>query len=216
MHKKPNRVQTIREEKINTLIHGLGILFVILSSPFLILKARMFSVSMIVAVSVYAFGMLAVYSSSTIYHALQTPHLKVKANIIDHISIYLLIGGTYTPLIIHYTRPETALIFLTVQWSIILAGAILKLFFTGKYEIVSVGLYMTLGWMIIFVIKQVLHNMPPVIFNWIIAGGISYSVGIIFYRRHQAYYAHNIWHCFVLAGTIFHFIGIYKSLDQII
>lgn len=208
------RVQTSLEEKLNAISHGIGILLVLFAMPFLIIKATQQQDSlMVLGVSIFSFGMLAVYLSSTIYHWITNPRLKTRANIIDHISIFFLIGGTYAPIILHYLPGNTAAIFLAIQWSIIFAGVMLKLFYTGRYEWLSVTLYVCLGWMLVFVIKPLSVTMPSTIFYWIIAGGIAYTVGVIFYVLEDRRHAHNIWHCFVLAGTILHFVAIYKSLD---
>ena len=210
----PYRAQTDLEENVNAITHGLGILLSLIAIPLLIIKSTQSKdLIMIWGVSIFSFGMLAVYLSSTVYHSLREPKLKRLANIIDHISIFFLIGGTYTPLILHYIPPDTATAFLAIQWSIILAGVVLKLFFTGKYEWLSVALYIMLGWMLIFVIKPLILTMPATIFFWIIGGGICYTTGVIFYVLENKKHAHNIWHCFVLAGTIMHFIAVYKSLD---
>ncbi len=208
------RVQTDLEENVNAITHGLGIILALIATPFLIVKSTQNQdFSMIWGVSIFSFGMLAVYLSSTVYHSLREPKLKRIANIVDHISIFFLIGGTYTPLILHYIPFDKATAFLTVQWSIILAGAVLKIFFTGKYEWLSVALYIMLGWMLVFVIKPLIQTIPADIFFWIIGGGVCYTLGIIFYIREHKKHAHNIWHLFVLAGTIMHFVAIYKSLD---
>ncbi len=210
----PYRAQTNLEENVNAITHGLGILLSLIAIPFLIVKStESEDFVMVWGVSIFSFGMLAVYLSSTVYHSLREPKRKRVANIIDHISIFFLIGGTYTPLILHYVPRETATSFLTVQWLIILAGIIMKLFFTGRYEWISVALYISLGWMLVFVIKPLLHTMPYNILSWIIGGGVCYTLGVIFYVREHKKHAHNIWHLFVLAGTVMHFIAVYKSLD---
>ncbi len=210
----PYRAQTDLEENVNAITHGLGILLSLIAIPFLIVKStESEDFVMVWGVSIFSFGMLAVYLSSTVYHSLREPKLKRVANIVDHISIFFLIGGTYTPLILHYIPRETAAIFLTAQWLIILGGIIMKLFFTGRYEWLSVALYISLGWMLVFVIKPLIHTMPSHIFLWIIGGGICYTFGVIFYIREHKKHAHNIWHLFVLAGTVMHFIAVYKSLD---
>ncbi|MDQ6845808.1 MAG: hemolysin III family protein [Bacteroidota bacterium] len=210
----PYRVQTTLEENVNAVTHGLGVILSLIFMPFLIIKAlHSQDVLMVWGVSVFSFGMLAVYMSSTIYHSLREPKLKRLANIVDHISIFFLIGGTYTPIILHYIPERTATVFLTVQWSVIFAGIVLKLFFTGKYEWLSVSLYIVLGWMLVFVIKPLIITMPSNIFFWIIAGGVCYTFGVVFYVLENKKHAHNIWHCFVLAGTILHFIAVYKSID---
>ncbi|MEO8108921.1 MAG: hemolysin III family protein [Ginsengibacter sp.] len=211
------RIQTALEEKLNAISHGIGMLLVLIAMPFLIVKATQTQdVLMIWGVSIFSFGMLFVYLSSTIYHSLTNPRLKRRANIVDHISIFFLIGGTYTPIILHYLPEKTAAIFLTIQWSIIIAGVILKLFYTGRYEWLSVTLYVTLGWMLVFVIRPLSATMPSVIFYWIIAGGVSYTTGVIFYVLENKRHAHNIWHCFVLVGTVLHFVAIYRSIDVLV
>jgi hemolysin III len=207
------RHQSRREEIVNAIIHGFGLLFAVAGTPLLIVKANhTANISMVWGVSIFSFGMIAVYLSSTVYHAITDPVLKRRANVIDHISIYFLIGGTYTPIILYYTNKETATVFLTIQWSIIAIALVLKLFLTGKYESLSVALYILLGWMLIFVIRPLHQHMPRDIFYWIAGGGISYTLGVIFYTMHRKKHAHNIWHCFVLGGTILHFIAIYESL----
>lgn len=213
----PYRVQTDLEENVNAITHGLGIILSLIAIPFLIVKStHNEDLAMVWGVIIFSFGILAVYLSSTVYHSLREAKLKRLANIIDHISIFFLIGGTYTPLILHYIPWQTASVFLTVQWSIILAGVVLKLFFTGRYEWISVTLYIMLGWMLVFVIKPLILTMPSTIFFWIIGGGICYTFGVVFYVLENKKHAHNIWHCFVLAGTILHYIAVYKSLDVIV
>lgn len=208
------RLQTALEEKLNAISHGVGMLLVLIAMPFLILKATHGQDALMIwGVSVFSFGMLFVYLSSTIYHSLTNPRLKRRANIVDRISIFFLIGGTYTPIILHYLPEKTAAMFLTIQWSIIVAGVLLKLFYTGRYEWLSVTLYVALGWMLVFVIKPLSATMPSAIFYWIIGGGLCYTTGVIFYVLENRKHAHNIWHCFVLAGTILHFVAIYKSID---
>ncbi len=210
----PYRPQTNLEENVNAITHGLGVLLCLIATPFLFLKsAKHDNTMMLWGISLFSFGMLAVYLSSTIYHALRNPKPKKIAQVLDHISIFFLIGGTYAPIILQYVPEGTAKIFLAVQWAIILAGAVLKLFFTGKYEWMSVTLYITLGWMLVFVLDTLMHTMPATILYWIIGGGIAYTCGVFFYLQGQRKYAHNVWHVFVLAGTIMHFVAVYKSLD---
>ncbi len=208
------RSQTLIEEKVNVLTHGFGVLISLALIYFLFDKViAAGDIIMLYGISIFAFGLLAVYVSSTVYHAIQHPGYKRKANVIDHISIFLLIGGTYAPIILRFVPTATALVFLTAQWLIILTGVILKLFYTGRYEKISVALYVSLGWMLVFVIKPLIATMPVNIFFWIIAGGFCYTGGIVFYLSNHRKHAHNIWHCFVLAGTILHFIAVYKSID---
>ena len=206
------RSQTSKEELINAATHGAGLVLAFIAIPFLFLKADAGNAKLMFALGTFSFGIIAVYSSSTFYHVVNHPILKKRANIADHISILFLIGGTYTPIVLIYTTPQLSLVFLSTQWSIIALGTILKIFFTGRYDNLSLILYILLGWMLIFIINPVLLLMPDDIFYLVIAGGISYSAGTIFFRLDHRLHAHNIWHCFVLGGTVFHYIAIYKSL----
>lgn len=208
------RDQTPEEEIANTLTHGAGLVACLLAAPFLLVRAMATgNSSLVVGVLIFSLGMVAVYFSSTLYHAARSPRLKLRAHVLDHVSIFFLIGGTYAPVILRYTPAETAFTFLAVQWTIILAGVIFKLFFTGRYDWFSVLVYLFLGWMLLFVRQDISETMPDEVFAWILAGGFAYSLGIVFYRMRRVKYAHSVWHCLVLAGTAFHFTAIYKSLQ---
>ncbi len=209
-----NRAQTLEEEKINALTHGVGIIFAFVAMPFLLQKTLLLGdFWKILAIAAFGFGMLAVYSSSTLYHAVQAQKLKAKLQICDHVSIFFLIGGSYAPFVQHYCDTSTATIFLSAQWLAIGMGAIFKLFFTGKYDKISVAIYIFLGWSAFFLIKPFSQNMPLSVFYWILAGGLSYTVGVIFYRWESQKYAHAIWHLFVLGGTVTHFVAAWKMLN---
>jgi hemolysin III len=164
------------------------------------------------AITAFALGVLLVYTSSTLYHFVQEKKLKNILKIADHISIYFLIAGTYTPLMITYLPPSTAFVFLTIMWSIVFLGTLFKFFFIHRFEWFSVILYLTMGWMIIFVIKPLVQNVPLAVFWWILGGGISYTIGVYFYVKSYKLYFHAIWHVFVLIGTLLHFMAICKSI----
>jgi hemolysin III len=208
------REQTITEEKINSITHALGILFSVIAIPYLIAYAAERSNSSTVwGVCIFSFAMLMVYFASTIYHAVkQNTDTKRMLRIWDHISIFVMIGGSYTPVVIKFTEPGTAFIFLTVMWSIIVLGSCLKIFYTGKYILLEVILYIALGWMAVFIIKPLIANMPSQIFTFIMASGLFYSVGVIFYLWKKLSYHHAVWHVFVLAGTVTHFFAVYNSI----
>ena len=211
------RIQTINEEIANTVTHGLGILFSLIAIPVLIICARQNSTPNIVwAVSVFGFGMLMVYMSSTLYHAVRTHNTKRLLRIWDHISIFLLIAGTYTPMIVKFTNTSTAIIFLSIMWAIVVIGSVMKIFFTGKYKIVSVLLYVALGWMAVFVIRPLAANMPAQVFWWLFAGGMAYMFGVIFYLWKKLQYHHAVWHVFVLTGTVAHFFAVYNSIPVLV
>jgi hemolysin III len=205
--------QTSKEEIWNAITHGLGVIFALGAMPFLLYDAYQaggFTVTF--GVAVFGFGMLMCYLSSTLYHAVTREKLKSRFLIWDHISIYLLIGGTYTPVVLAYTDSQTATIFLSIMWTMIVIASVLKLFYTGSFEKLSLVLYLFLGWMIVFLAESMYQNMPLEVFWWILAGGIAYSVGVIFFIWERLPFNHSIWHLLVLAGTIFHFVAIYLTV----
>jgi hemolysin III len=207
------RVQSLNEEVANAITHGLGVAFCLVAMPYMIGYAMEFSnPAMVWAVSVFGFGMLMVYLSSTLYHAVQHKNAKRLLRIWDHISIFVLIAGTYTPLVLKFTSPSTALIFLSIMWGIVALGSVLKIFFTGKYKALSVGLYVALGWMAVFIIKPLTANVPSQIWWWMVIGGMAYLLGVAFYLWKKLQYHHAVWHLFVLTGTVTHFFAVYNSI----
>jgi hemolysin III len=208
------REQTITEEKVNSITHAAGILFCLVAIPYLIIYAAQRSnAATMWGVCVFSFAMLMVYFASTIYHAVkQNTGRKRMLRVWDHISIFVMIGGSYTPLVLKYTRPNTAFIFLGAMWGLIVLGSLLKIFFTGKYILLEVILYLALGWMAVFIIKPLIANVPSQIFLFILTSGLFYSVGVIFYLWKNLSYHHAVWHVFVLAGTITHFFAVYNSV----
>ena len=209
---KNYRAQTLEEERINVLTHGLGVVFTLIAIPFLIKQASHYGTTYsVITVYIFGGGMLATYLSSTIYHAVQHPRNKNILHVCDHICIFLLIGGTYTPIIFRYIPFEEALFFMTTMWIIIVLGIVFKLFFTGKLEWLSIMLYVFLGWMLVFVAKPISKTMSLEVFEWILFGSFAYMIGIIFYKWRSRKYTHAVWHCLTLLGTMAHFVAVYKS-----
>ena len=201
-----------RQEIANTLTHLAGIILFLAFLPFLIIKmAHRENLSYLWSVLIFSFGLMMVYCSSTIYHYVRKESVKKVLRVWDHASIYFLIGGTYTPLVAKFLPFHTALWFLIIMWSIIGMGVILKLFFTGRFELLSLGSYLFLGWMALFVIKDFIHAAPDLVLYLIFFGGLAYSLGVIFYIWKKIPYNHAIWHLFVLAGSLFHFFAIQQS-----
>jgi len=208
-----DRVQTVNEEIANALTHGLGVAFCLVATPVMIGYAQKFgNPAMVWAVTVFGFGMFMVYLSSTLYHAVSQQDAKRLLRIWDHISIFILIAGTYTPLVLKFTSASTAYIFLTIMWAVVGVGSILKIFFTGRFKVVSVMLYLALGWMAVFIIKPLWANVPSQIWWWMLAGGLAYCFGVIFYLWKKLQYHHAVWHVFVLTGTVTHFFAVYNSI----
>jgi len=208
-----SRIQTHNEELANGISHILGVLFCLIGMPFLIAKAfEQHNLVTESSVIIFGIGMLLVYSFSSLYHLSQKEKTKERLKIADHISIYYLIAGTYSPLMVIFLEKETALIFLGIMWSIVLLGTFFKIFYVNRFKFVSVALYLLMGWMIVFVIKPLWGVIPLSVFLWILAGGLSYTAGVYFYVKSYKNYFHVIWHFFVLFGTVFHYVAVLKSL----
>ncbi len=208
-----SRPQTFKEERLNTVSHALGMLWSIAVIPYCMYMAYDASNLLpFLSVGLFALGMIAVYTSSTVYHFVKNPSRKPICKKFDHISIYFLIAGTYTPFVAKFVPTDTAIHFLTAVWSIVAIGIVYKLFFIQYLKWLSVVLYLALGWMIVFIIQPLSNNMPVPILWWLGIGGFFYTIGVYFYVKSYKPYYHSIWHIFVLAGTIAHTIGVYETI----
>ncbi|MCW5906704.1 MAG: hemolysin III family protein [Chitinophagales bacterium] len=204
---------TAKQERANYLTHLAGIVFCVVAIPVLTVYAGLKGTAGTMwAVCIFGFGMFTVYLSSTLYHAAEKEQLKRVLRVWDHISIFFLIAGSYTPFVVKFIKPDTALLFLSIMWGIVVVGIIKKLFFTGRLEFLSVMLYLGMGWMAVFILKPMLQTMPLEIFWWILAGGLFYTLGIVFYVWKRWKYHHAIWHCFVLGGTVSHYFAVLFSV----
>lgn len=209
----PKRPQTPKEEVANSLSHGLGLILGLIGIPFLIQKGIESSEpSALIGSAIFSLGILMVYTSSTLYHALKVLRWKNKLQVFDHISIYFLIAGSYTPMIFAILQPDKALIFLLILWGSVLIGTFFKIFFTGRFKILSVALYLLMGWLALFFMNDMLEKISLETLSWIGAGGIAYTVGVFFYVKSNRPYFHAIWHVFVLVGTIAHYIAVYQLI----
>jgi hemolysin III len=198
-----------KEEILNTVSHGIGIIFGIFGFFLLLNKNSDKSDYALLGILIFSFSIVLLYSASTAYHAIAKPSLKKKFRILDHISIYFLIAGTYTPVALITLINGNGWLIFSVVWSIALFGAVLKLFFTGKYEILSLLLYVIMGWLIIFDFQNLIASTSSLGINLLMLGGASYTIGILFYAIQKIPYNHFIWHLFVLGGTISHWLFIY-------
>ena len=200
------------EEKWNTYSHALGILLSI-AGFILFLQKDLFGESLLFeSITVYSISLILLFTASTAYHAVQNPKRKRNLRVLDHISIYYLIAGTYTPVCLLILPDSKGWLLFYLVWSIALIGTILKIFFTGKYEILSLVLYGVMGWLIVidfsFLSKTVSENG----LFWLGLGGAFYTIGILFYTLRKIPFNHFIWHLFVLSGAISHWFFIYTCL----
>ncbi len=207
----PKREQTPTEELANTISHGFGLLLGLIGIYFLIQKAPENGDAMTwIGVLSFSLGILMVYIFSTLYHGSKNPIWKRKLQVMDHIAIYFLIAGSYTPMVLAVLKQEKAIIFLSILWGSVLIGTFFKLFFTGRFKILSVVIYLTMGWLAVFFIQDILEKISFSTLAWIGAGGLAYTIGVYFYINSQKLFFHSIWHLFVLAGTISHYAAVYR------
>ncbi len=199
----------LRLEIANSITHGIGILFGIAALP--VLSALAVTKNHTVAVvgaAVFGFSFLLVFTFSTLYHAFQNPRVKKVLNIFDHISIYFLIAGTYTPFLLNYMMNATGITLLSVLWGLTILGVVFKLFFTGRFNYLSTAIYIGMGWILLFGGRSFFAAIPWPVLTMIIIGGVLYTVGTLFYLWEKLYYHHVIWHLFVLAAAICHYVAV--------
>jgi hemolysin III len=203
----------LKQELVNSIMHGFGILFGIISIPILItFSVKGENLNGIVGSSIYGFCFLMVFTFSTLYHGFQHEKVKRALKILDHISIYYLIAGTYTPLILIYNNNSFGITLLCVLWSLTILGTIFKVFYCGRFEIVSTAIYLLMGWSMLAGGNTFFQRMPHAVLQMVIAGGIIYSLGVIFYLWDRYFYSHALWHLFVLVAAICHYIAILLSV----
>ena len=193
------------EELWNVLTHFFGLIMSIIGIPFLFYFDNNITALSSVSVILFSFGLLLVYSSSSIYHFVISTDLKKRLQVLDHISIYYLILGSYAPVCLITLYDYSGISIFVVVLTLSITGTLKKLFFTGKYEFISLLLYLAMGWLIIFDINSLFNLIDFNAKLLIILGGVSYTFGIIFYAFDKIKYFHSIWHLFVLTGSVLHY-----------
>jgi hemolysin III len=194
------------EELWNGLTHFTGVILTVIGIPLLFYFDNKLTSLSTLSIILFSFGLLLVYSSSSVYHFVITPKLKKKFQIIDHISIYYLILGSYAPVCLITLYEYSGInIFITVLILSII-GTLIKLFFTGRFQIFSLLLYLAMGWLIVIDIKFLFELLNIEAKLLLIIGGLSYTLGTIFYSLDKIKYFHPIWHLFVLAGSVSHYL----------
>ncbi len=200
---------TVKEEIASSITHGLGIVFSVVGLIVLVyLAVGVADPWRIVSVSIFGASMIILYLASTLYHALPWPSVKSVMRVFDHCAIYVLIAGTYTPFLLVSMRGPWGWSLLVVMWGIAVLGCAFKAFHTGKFDRLSTGLYVAMGWMIVVALKPALEVIPVGAMVLMAIGGLAYTGGVFFYSCNRIPYNHAIWHGFVLAGTVAHFFAI--------
>ncbi len=198
------------EEKINITSHAIGFILSIVALLFLVSHAIQHgNVWHIISFSIFGTSLTILYAASVLYHNATKIELRNKFKIIDHASIYVLIAGSYTPFTLITLSGTTGWAIFGTTWGFAFTGIILKLFFTGKYNLISTIMYVLMGWIIIFAIKPLINNLPLDGLIWLFAGGISYTFGAILYSIKKIKLNHAIFHLFVLIGSFCHFITVF-------
>ncbi len=205
-----------REEIVNAITHGLGAVASIGAGAVLMtLAAISGDVWQIVSGAIFVFALILLYSASTLYHAIPFEGLKQKLKVLDHCAIYLLIAGTYTPFALVSLRADWGWPLFAVVWTLALSGVVFKLFYTGRFKKLSTLMYIGMGWVALIIAKPLVAALSDTVLLWLLAGGVAYTVGCIFYLSKRMPYAHSIWHLFVLAGSTCHFAAVLGVVTQV-
>ena len=205
--------QSHADEWANTLTHAIGMAASGVGGAILIVLAALRGTAWdVVGVSVFTGALIALYGASTAYHATRHPQVRRRLKVLDHSAIYVLIAGTYTPFMIGRLRGGWGWSLFGVIWGLALAGVVFKLFFAGRFRLVSTGIYIAMGWLVLIAIGPMLSRLAPATLLWLLAGGIAYTAGTPFYHAVRLRHAHAVWHLFVLAGSICHAIAIATAI----
>jgi hemolysin III len=198
----------IKEELVNSLIHGFGIIFGIISIPILIaLTIKSGNTIGVIGAAIYGFCFLQLFTFSTLYHGFQHPQVKRVLEIFDHISIYFLISGTYTPFLLIYLDNSFGITLLSILWGLTAIGIVFKVFFTGRWNILSTIIYIAMGCIMVVGGRTFFTSIPSDVLTMIFIGGALYLLGVIFYLWEKYPYNHAVWHFFVLAAAICHYVA---------
>jgi hemolysin III len=192
----------------NALTHGAGAVLSLAGGAVLVTLVAMRGDGwQLAGALVFTLSMLVLYVASTLYHAIPHPVAKRRLKVLDHCAIFVLIAGTYTPFALVALRNSVGWWLFAAAWSLALLGIVFKLFFTGRFKFASTVVYIAMGWMVVFTVRPFLRGVPMPAVWWLLAGGIAYTLGTVFYlsrRRH----AHAVWHAFVLLGSLCHFVSV--------
>ncbi len=199
------------EEKTNIISHAIGFVLSVVALILMVVRASQYGdVLDIVSVSIFGASLIALYAASTIYHSTKDLARRSRLRVIDHATIYVLIAGTYTPFTLVVLNGSIGWIIFAASWAMAVTGIILKLFFTGKFNVLSTLMYVFMGWIIVFAISPLIENLSTQGLFWLFAGGVAYTTGAILYAIKKIKFNHAIFHMFVLLGSFCHFVSVYS------
>jgi len=197
--------QSNKEEFWNSLTHFTGIILTLIGVPFLITQNSDLTELELFSLLFFQFGLLFMYTSSTLYHYIQNIRIKKVLRVVDHISIYYLIAGSYAPFCLITLRDHSGIEIFLIIILLMLLGTLFKIFFTGKFEKLSLYLYLLMGWLIVIKIDELINLINFRGLLLVIASGLLYTIGTYFYSSKTIKYSHSIWHLFVLGGSVTHY-----------
>jgi hemolysin III len=204
---------SIRAEIANALTHGLGATAALAGGAVMITLAALYGDAwQLGSAIVFGISLLLLYLASTLYHAIQHPIVKGRLKVFDHCAIYLLIAGTYTPFTLIGLRGPWGWGLFAAIWALAVAGIVFKLFYTGRFKLLSTIIYIAMGWLVIVAAKPLLNALDASTLGWLLAGGICYTLGTVFYHRPSLKYSHAIWHLFVVGGSVCHYIAVLSQV----
>ncbi len=204
------RVQSLGEEIANSVTHGVGALASVAAIPVLVVAALPGGARSVVGNAVFGASLLLLYLSSTLYHSLARNRAKRVFRVIDHSAIFVLIAGTYTPFTLGVLRGAWGWTLFGVVWALGVAGIALTASLGVRFPKASVAVYILMGWLIVVAIKPLVAHLPPAGLAWLVAGGVAYTGGAVFYGWRRLRYQHTVWHLFVLAGSFCHFVAVVR------
>jgi len=206
------KLEHLKHEMANSVTHGIGVIFFLIAIPVLMAYCVRYStIDYTVCAGIFAFGLMITYLSSTLYHSFHHAETKRIMRIFDHVSIFLQIGASYTPIVYHYMPHDFSIPFLIMLWAIVLLGSVFKIFFTGRFRLTSTFAYAALGCMSLLILKPIAANMSPFTEGLLIGGGAMYALGVPFYILKKLRYNHAIWHLFVFGGSVMHYFVVLRS-----
>jgi hemolysin III len=206
---RSSRTQTLGEEIANSATHGAGLVASVAALVLLVVWAAATGDPWrIAAASVYGATLVLLYAASTLYHALHGPRVKAVFQRLDHAAIYLLIAGTYTPFVLVTLRGGWGWSLFGVVWGLALLGVVLKSVFGVRLAVLSTVVYVVMGWLVAIAAAPLAASLPTGGVRWLVAGGVLYTAGVIFFAWERVRYSHAVWHLFVLAGSAAHFCAV--------
>lgn len=203
----------LREEIANSITHGIGALLSIAGLVLLVVQAaRHGNAWHVVSYTIFGSTMILLYLASTLYHSIQHPKAKAFLNIIDHSAIFLLIAGTYTPFVLVSLRGGWGWTLFGIIWGLAIVGIVFKCVSFSRFKVLTVLPYIIMGWLVVIAMPQVIRQLNQTALIFLIIGGLSYTMGTIFYAWRKLPFGHAVWHLFVLGGTITHFFSVLNIL----